>query len=228
MAKEAEVSQKTAWYRLTAIRKTLEKDQPTQMAGIVEADETFVGGRNKNRHYSKRAKKNADKTIVFGMLSRSMGKVRTVVTGSREQKVLQPEIYKVLHRRSTLITDDHDGYFGLHHDYKQIVLNRSAYQYVRYGMLTKNQEAHNNGIEGFWPFIDRSIYGIYHNISPKHLQLYANECTFRFNTRKLTRTQRMKLALSYIYGEKTTWKEIKSRKDPRNKKEGFYFRSKEI
>lgn len=226
VAEEAEVTQKTAWQRLTVIRKVLGKDQPTQMAGVIEADETYAGGKNKNRHYNKRQRKNLDKTVVFGMLSRSSGKVRTVVTGNRNGDVLQKEIYRVMHRGHTIITDDHHGYFGLHFDYKHIILNRSAYEYVRHGILSTDKPAHNNTIEGFWPFIDRSIYGTYHKFSPKHLQLYANECTFRYNTRKLTRTARMELALSYIYGEVKIKEIISQAKDPRNNREDFRFRPK--
>lgn len=261
VAEEAEVTQKTAWHRLMCVRNALGQDQPTQMAGVVEADETYSGGKNKNRHYKKRVKGNSDKTIVFGMLSRSSGKVRAIVVPDRDQKTLETEIYKVLHKNSTIITDDHGGYRDLQ-GYNHLVLNRSAYQYVvpdgliksgyRRGMhrmvaakyksvlirptlfekiykkLFAKTNAHNNNIEGFWPFIDRPIYGIYHNISPKHLQFYSNECTFRFNTRKHTRDQRMKLALSYIYGEKITYQEIKERKDPRVKKESFRFRPPQI
>lgn len=213
IADEAEVTQKTCWYRLQAIRWALGKGQPDQMAGIVEADETYHGGKQKNRHVSKKTKGNADKTIVFGAYSRSMKKVRMQVTDGRESEHLQHEVYKILHKNSVLITDDYHGYDGMSGHYQRVILNRSAYEYVRYRVLQKEQDAHNQHIEAAWAWLDRATMGVYHKISGKHLQLYCNEVTFRINSRNMSQQERMTLALSYRYG-KISYKEIRDRKPP--------------
>lgn len=211
-AEEIECTQKTAWHRLSCIRKTLEKAQPDKMHGTCQADETMVGGKNKNRHYNKRAKGNEDKTIVFGIYSNGTGMVKTKVVPSRGEAPLQYHVRTTLQKPGILITDDHKPYQALSAHYTHITLDRSAYQYVKKEGLPNKQDAHNNNIEGFWPFIDRAIYGIYHKFSRKHLQLYCNECTFRFNTRKLSRQQRMEYALSLIYGQSLTYKKLTKQK----------------
>ena len=227
-ADEADITQKTSWYRLQAIREILAQNQPKQMAGVVEADGTWVGGKNKNRHMNKRVRKNTDKTVVFGMLSRSSGQVKTQIVKSEEATETHPIILATLHKNWTIITDDNGGYNGLNQWYNHVQLNRSAYQYVgplKEGSLQSshtNKQAHTNGIEGFWPWIDRAVMGTYHKISPKYLQLYLNECTFRYNTRKLSQDDRMKLALSYRH-EKTSYKKIKAKQKPKAEPK-FYFR----
>lgn len=211
-AEEIECTQKTAWHRLSCIRKTLEKAQPDKMQGVVQADETMVGGKNKNRHYNKRIAKNADKSIVFGIYSNSTGEVKTMVVPNRGERALHYHTLTTLKKHSTLITDDHRGYLGLGEHYTHIPLDRSSYQYVKKEGLPDKTDAHNNNIEGFWPFIDRAMYGIYHKFSKKHLQLYCNECTFRFNTRKLSRQHRMEYALSLIYVQSLSYKKLIEKK----------------
>ena len=199
LGKDIGVTQKTAWFMLHRIRKALEIDndlpEDEQLDGTVEIDETFVGGKNKNRHKDKKVKGSQgrsfkDKVPVFGILQRE-GKVIAKVVGNTQVDTLFKLIQRYVSPGSNLYTDEWN--YGSQTDtlYNHQSVDHSSGFYGN-GDLTTNR------IEGFWALIKRSIMGIYYHWSKKHMQKYISECAYRFNTRLLTDRERFDLFLRNI------------------------------
>jgi len=168
---------------LQRIRKCFGNDEDTQLEGIIEADETFVGGKNKNRHSDKKVEKCQgrsfkDKTPVLGLLERG-GNVRAFVVGNTQAKTIQPIIRQNVSKHSVIISDEWHGYRNLDIDYDHHVVDHGRKQYVDFD----NPEIHSNSIEGFWGILKRGYNGIYNWWSKKHMQKYVDEFVFRFNVR---------------------------------------------
>ena|SRR3990167_1796599 len=173
LAKQLGVTQKTAWYMAHRIREACNEFE--QMRGIIEVDETYIGGKEKNKHANKKFNNGrgvANKIPVVGLKERQ-GKVVGQVVSNTEAATLQQLIEDNVKINSAVFTDDHRSYIGLYdRGYTHRVVKHSAREYV-------NGMAHTNGIESFWALLKRGIYGTYHNISAKHLQRYVNEFAFR-------------------------------------------------
>jgi transposase-like protein len=152
-----------------------------KLAGEVELDETYVGGKAINMHASKRAnlsgRGTADKTPVFGAVERK-GHVVAIKVPNVDQSTLIPQIKKSVTPNTTIYTDEMGAYAPLNQNgYNHQIVNHSDHIYVR-GIV------HTNTIEGFWSLVKRGISGVYHSVSPKYLQSYVNEYSFRYNHRK--------------------------------------------
>ena len=204
LAKEIEVRQATAWRMLHNIRECLLGENNHQLDGDVELDETFVGGKNKNRHRNKKVKNSQgrsfkDKTPVLGMLQRN-GKVVCRVVKSTSKKHLTAPILQTVKRSATLYTDECCGYDTVGKLYKRKIVDHGKGQYV-------DGDAYTNTIEGFWSILKRGIIGIYHKVSRKHLQRYVNEFVFRYNTKELSGAERFNLLLCNI-NYRTTYQDL--------------------
>jgi transposase-like protein len=179
LARDIEVTKDTAWYMLMRIRKAFVEDNDL-MTGIVEADETYVGGKNKNRHNDKKTKGGQgrggkDKTPVIGVLERG-GKVKTKKSKDVSGKSLKSFINENVQKGATITTDEWSGYNGLSKNYIHTIVKHGQGEYVK-------GEAYTNTLEGFWSLLKRGIIGQYHYVTPHHLQKYLNEFNFRFNER---------------------------------------------
>ncbi len=175
LAHELGISQKSAWFMLQRIKEAC-GNNAEELGGIVEVDEIFVGGLEKNKHEKKKlhaGRGGTGKACVLGMRERG-GKTKAKAVKNRKGKTLKREISGNVHRGSTVYTDDHRGYMGPGKDFLHGTVNHSAKQYVD-GM------AHTNGMESVWAVLKRSITGTYHHVSVQHLQRYLNEATFRLN-----------------------------------------------
>jgi len=174
-AKELErhlgVTYKTAWRMAKQIRKLMsDNDEPFD--GEVEADETYVGGKRRG----KRGRGAEGKTPVFGVVKRQGG-VKTSIVKDVKQKTLMPLIEKMVKSGSLIFTDESNSYnkvksMGYGHE----KVKHGKDEYVR-------GNTHTNTIEGFWSQFKRSVHGTFHCVSPKHLQNYLNEFSFRYNHR---------------------------------------------
>lgn len=181
LARDLGVNPNTGWYMQVRIRKALQ-EYGELLSGIVEADETFMGGKNKNRHYNKKIKNaqgrsTKDKTPVIGVLERG-GKVIAEKAKNTQSKTLKKFIKSKVEKGSTMMTDEWGGYNGLDkkgYDHERV--DHGADKYVV-------GNAHTNTIEGFWSLLKRGMVGQYHHVTEKWLNSYIAEFCFRYNERK--------------------------------------------
>lgn len=182
-AKELErhlgVTYKCAW-RIAKQIRLLFKQSKKMLTNIVEADETYIGGKNKNKHKNKKIKgsqgrSTKGKTPIFGILERD-GKIKVVKVKDVKSKTIKRIINENVSKGSCIITDDWKSYNILHSKFEHLVIAHCKGEYV-------NGIAHTNTIEGFWSQFKRSVSGTYHCVSPKYLQLYVDEFAYRYDNR---------------------------------------------
>jgi len=186
------VTQKTAWFMLHRIRYMLGTKAGRMMTGTVEADETYVGGASKK--HKKAGRGTVNKTAVFGMVERQ-GDVRAESVARTDKKTLTTIIKKNISKDATIVTDEWASYNYLDYDFKHKVINHSKAYAI--GSI------HINTIEGFWSLLKRGIFGIYHSVSPKHLDRYCDEFEYRYNTRKVNDAQRFNAVFTQCGGRLT-------------------------
>ena len=209
IARALGVTQKTAWFMLHRIRLALQDDFFGSKfggdGGEVEVDETFIGGKARNMHLSKRQRRitgtgGKDKTAVMGILERG-GKLRAFVVPNRRKSALQSEVRKHVQAGVALYTDALLSYEGLATDYAHKVVDHAA-QYV-------DGRVHTNGLENFWSLLKRGVSGTYVSVEPFHLFRYLDEQMFRFNNRNdFNDGDRFSLAISQIVGKRLTFAEL--------------------
>ena len=201
IARAVRVTQRTAWFMLHRIRYAQHHGGINKMSGIVEADETFIGGKARFMHADRRAEKITGrgpegKAIVFGLLDRETGKAHTTVVSTRRKAELQKHVRANVQAGSELHTDALKSYDGLD-EYTHKVVDH-AETYVK-------GNVHTNGLENFWSLLKRAIRGTYVSVEPFHLFRYLDEQTFRYNERKATDCERFAMVLGSIAGKRLTW-----------------------
>ncbi len=207
------ITQKSAWHMLHRIREAMEDKSGDKLGGggkIVEADETFVGGKVKNMHKSRRVKglnysAGNGKAIVMGMLERG-GKVRAGVIKDRKLASMRGPVVDTVAPDAKLMTDEHACYpFIAKEQYYAHEVIEHIEGYVR-------GHIHTNGIENFWSCLKRGLNGTYISVEPFHLDRYVDEQVFRFNRRKdHDDAGRFKSVLKDIVGRRLTYAELTGR-----------------
>jgi len=175
------VTYKTAWRMFHQIRKMLTDDDDQRLSGMVEADETYYGGKRKGTPRG-RPGKDSHKTPVFGMAERkgedSKGRIVATTVPDTKRKTVMPHVKKKVLPESMVYTDEYTLYDTLGRaGYRHDRVNHAQEVYV-------SSDVHTNTIEGFWSLVKRGISGVYHAVSRKHLQGYLNEYVFRYNHRE--------------------------------------------
>ena len=200
LAKDIAVTQKTAWFVLHRLRhaaRTPSFNAP--LKGTVEVDETYVGGKEKNKHEWQRTgdtKGGKGKEIMLGMVERD-GELRMVHVEDMKAKTVQAVVRENVARGANVMTDEHASFVGLGQYFHHHTVNHGAGEYVRHYTL------HTNSIESVWALLKRQIVGIHHWVSPKHLNRYATEMAWRFNRRDLRVTDRMNDLFASVEGRLT-------------------------
>jgi transposase-like protein len=207
LARALGVTQKTAWFMLSRLRLALQAEHGGKLNGHIEADETFIGGKARNMHASKRkrlgisqSRSMIGKVAVMGLLQRhgEGSQVRTQVISNRKKHQLEQIVGEHVEVGAALYTDalrsyDRMGQKGYIHS----VIDH-AETYV-------DGQVHTNGLENFWSLLKRAIKGTYVSVEPFHLFRYLDEQAFRFNNRKGTDAMRFALALKGIIGKRLTY-----------------------
>lgn len=198
------VTQKTAWFMLHRVRLAMQTRSFRQLAGCVEVDETFIGGKARNMHRGKReirikGRGGIGKVVVLGLLHRH-GQVRAEVIQERNADTLHGAIRKNVMPQSEVFTDELAAYDGLNREYAHRVINH-AERYV-------DGQVHTNGMENFWSLLKRGINGTYVSVEPFHLFRYLDEQVYRFNNRKTTDADRFAGVLGSMAGRRLTYKDL--------------------
>ena len=189
------VTQKTAWFLLHRVRKSFFQQTEVKLTGTIEADETFIGGKEANKHKLKQTEGTQGrsvktKTPILGIMERG-GELRAVKIRDTKGYSLRPFIVQNVEFGSNVHTDELPAYRLLKRVFRHSYINHKDGEYV-------NGTTHVNSVEGFWSLLKRGIVGIYHSVSDKHLQRYVDEFVFRYNTRSDSEDYRFDRMLSRI------------------------------
>lgn len=205
LAKDLAITQKSAWFMLGRLRLVFtSQEAPIKSSGVFSFDESLFYGKMGNKHLDKRVKGTQGrnmktKALVFGAMHN--GKITARVVPNAKRITLMPIIKEMVGENSTVVTDDLKSYRGLAKWTEHIIVNHKKKQYVNNGFSTNN-------VENFWSHMKRGIYGLYHHCSRKHLQRYASEFEFRFNTRKSNEVDRFDHAILRSANLKLTYQQL--------------------
>jgi transposase-like protein len=200
LAKDLKITQKSAWFVLHRLRHAARAPSFSEpLDGVVEADTTYVGGKEKNKHANKKipgSQGGANKEVVLGIVERD-GELRAGHVVDAKAKTLQGAIKANVAKSAHLKTDEDSAFTGLGRDYHHETVNHSKGEFVRHFIH------HTNSIESVWALLKRQIVGIHHWVSPKHLNRYVVEKTWRWNHRNMKVTPRMNSLFGCVEGRLT-------------------------
>jgi transposase-like protein len=205
------VTQKTAWFMLHRVRLAMQdEEQGGKLGGEVEVDETFIGGKARNMHASKRREKihgrgPEGKAIVAAVLERG-GKVRAQVVENRRKHALQSLVRDNVESGSSVYTDDLMSYDGLAPEY--------VHQAINHAVAYVDGQVHTNNCENFWSLLKRGINGTYVSVEPFHLFRYVDEQAFRYNTKlPMTDADRFDYLVRKVAGKRLTYAALTANED---------------
>lgn len=196
------VTQKTAWHLAHRIREVWQEKQDP-FVGPVEVDETYMGGKERNKHANKKMKAGrgpVGKTAVIGAKDRESNRVSADVIEGTDGETLKGFVVETAREGATVYTDDHAGYHGMQgFDHESV--KHSVGEYVR-------DQAHTNGIESFWAMLKRGYEGTYHKMSVKHLGRYVGEFAGRHNDRSSDTIDQMRHMVQDVGGKRLRYQDL--------------------
>jgi transposase-like protein len=203
------ISYKSAWFMCHRIREAMKPKTRNPLGGegkAVEADETYIGGKEANKHVSKRNKRNIGgmgKQVVFALVDRD-GDSHSFHVANVSGDTLRPLIVTHTDRKSDLMTDQGGQYYHVGKEFnRHETVNHGADEYVR-------GDAHTNTAECRFSLMKRAVYGTHHSVSQAHLPRYLAEWDFKWNTRKVKDGERAAIALKGIEGKRLTYRPLGS------------------
>ena len=215
LARAVGVTQKSAWFMLHRIRLAMQAKSFTKINGDVEVDESYIGGKSRNMHKSKRARigmkqgKTPGKVVVMGLLDRhgkdGVSQMRMEVLGGLKRKAFQAHVRDHVEVGSNVYTDAFLSYRGLSPDYVHGFIDH-AEKYV-------DGQVHTNGCENFWSLLKRALKGTYVSVEPFHLFRYLDEQAYLFNNRKDDDCGRFAGVLGAVTGRRVTYKRLTAKED---------------
>lgn len=209
------ITYQSAWFLSHRIREAMADKNPTPMGGegkVIEADTTYIGGREKNKHLGKRKAGNiggTGKQIVHTLIERG-GRARSHHIANVTGKTLRPLLVTNASRKSTLMTDTHGGYYHVGKEYaRHETVDHGRSEYVR-------GDAHSNTAEGFFSILKRGVTGTFHHISEAHLHRYLAEFDFRYSNRSalgIEDTERAAKIIAQVGGKRLTYRRTRKAQD---------------
>jgi len=205
LAKEIGVTQKTAWFMLQRLREAC-SGKMDKLSGLIEVDECFVGGKEANKHESKKLRMGrgaVGKIAVVGLRERG-GRTIAFPVENTDKEALQGAVLDNVEIGSQVMTDEASGYQGVDGlFYSHATVNHGAGEYSREGV-------HTNGIESVWALLKRGVYGTWHHVSAKHVARYVNEVTFRLNAGNVANhtLARLDSFIAAVDGQRLTYKRL--------------------
>lgn len=199
--RELGITQKSAWHLAHRIRESWVDGQDL-FEGPIEVDETYIGGKERNKHDSQKLKAGrgtVGKVAVAGIKDRKTNKVTAKVVKNTDKATLQDFVKRNADKSATVYTDDHKSYTDLPFNHE--VVKHSIKEYVR-------DQVHTNGVESFWDMLKRSHKGVYHKMSPKHLHRYVDEHVGRHNLRPLDTEDQMAAMVNGMQNKKLRYKDL--------------------
>ena len=203
--RDLQVTQRTAWFMLHRIREAWSQDSGGLFDGPAEGDESYFGGRKKNRPLSQRklvGRGVAGKIPVAAVLDRPTNRILAKVLPNTKIPTVQQFVRSGLKPGATFYTDEATAYERLP-EFKHEAVKHSVFEYVR-------GQAHTNGLESFWSTLKRAYHGIYHHLSAKHLQRYVDEFATRHGIRDADTLEQMEATTRGLVGRRITYKELTS------------------